>query len=58
MLPSDEKKNQFAVATPADDLMTTAKKRCMSRLISAIKNSDETQALDALGDLLALNDDD
>lgn len=54
MLPFDEKKNQFAVAAPADDMMTTAKKSAMSRMISAIKNSDETQALDALTDLLEL----
>lgn len=54
MLPFDEKRKMSAVSAPADDMMTTAKKSAMSRLIGAIKNSDEAQALDALTDLLEL----
>lgn len=56
MLSQEDKKKSPAGYVHNDDLMSSAKKSAMSRLISAIKSDDASQALDALTDLMELCD--
>ena len=55
MLPHDDKyKTPSGALDKSDDLMSSAKKSAMSRLMKAMKSDDASQALDALTDLLEL----
>ena len=54
MLPQEQRKMPSGVVMKSDDLMSSAKKSAMSRLIAAIKSDDASQALDALTDLMEL----
>lgn len=53
MLPFDDKRKQAAVAC-SDDMGSMAKTSAMKRMIGAIKSGDESEAVDALSDLLEL----
>ena len=54
MLSQEDKRKVPSGVVANDDLMSSAKRSAMSRLMSAIKSDDASQALDALTDLLEL----
>lgn len=59
MLPFDDKKKQPSVyvSSDSDDLLGSARKQCMSRLMNAMSSQDASAALEAFDDLLALSED-
>lgn len=55
MLPFDEKKTPTTVVdSGSDDLMKTAKKRALGRIMAAFKDSNIDQAYEAFEDLIEL----